>query len=205
SARSAEGQTPRASRRDRAAHPNGPVPDAVREPGRDDRSAGAGGRPRRNRGSRQRPGRRESPWHHRVAADPPPAQGDLGSRRAYADRARGTFVEEPLGGPGNKAVRGQNGRIVRRRVWKRGRLEPFHAIDLAPGQIVMVLLQGVWHMDCHPVTVGATTPPRSFPVRYSFLWKTTTTQIPLPGGLTIAPPNRHPYTDCHGGRGMPTT
>lgn len=118
--------------------------------------------------------------------------------------ARGTFVEEPLGGPGNKAVRDQNGRIVRRRVWKRGRLEPFHPVDLAPGQIVMVLLQGVWHMDCHPVTVGATTPPRSFPVRYSFLWKTTTTQIPLPGGLTIAPPNRHPYTDCHGGRGMPT-
>lgn len=119
--------------------------------------------------------------------------------------ARGSFVEEPLGGAGKNAVRDQNGHIVRQRVWKRGRLQPFQPVDLAPGQIVMVVLQGVWHMDCRQVTVGATTPPRSFPIRYSFLWKTTTTQIPLPGGLTIAPPNHHPYTDCHGGRGKPST
>lgn len=26
---------------------------------------------------------------------------------------------------------------------------PFY-VDLAPGQMVMVMLRGVWHMDCHP-------------------------------------------------------
>jgi hypothetical protein len=116
--------------------------------------------------------------------------------------AQGTFVQEPLG-PSTNPIRDTNGRIVRRRAWKRGPLQPFHPVDLAPGQIVMIAFEGVWHMDCHPVTVGTTTPPRTFPVRYSFLWKTTTTQIPLPGGLTIDPANHHPYTDCHHGRGEP--
>lgn len=116
--------------------------------------------------------------------------------------AQGTFVQEPLG-PSTNPIRDTNGRIVRRRAWKRGPLQSFHPVDLAPGQIVMIAFEGVWHMDCHPVTVGTTTPPRTFPVRYSFLWKTTTTQIPLPGGLTIDPANHHPYTDCHHGRGEP--
>lgn len=118
--------------------------------------------------------------------------------------AQGTFVREPLG-PSTNPIRDTSRHIVRRRAWKRGPLQPFHPVDRAPGQIVMIAFEGVWHMDCHPVTVGTTTPPRSFPVRYSFLWKTTTTEIPLPGGLTIAPANHHPYTDCHNGRGEPAS
>jgi len=107
--------------------------------------------------------------------------------------ARGTFVQEPVRGP---VVGG--GRIPPHRVWKRGRLRPFQPVDLAPGQIVMIVLRGVWHMDCQTnVSAGTITPPQSFPVKYSFLWKTTTTHIPLPGGLRIAPANHHPRTDCH--------
>jgi hypothetical protein len=111
--------------------------------------------------------------------------------------ARGAFVQEPVRDPAGKIVRDVNGHSMHRRVWKRERLRPFQAVDLAPGQIVMIVLRGVWHMDClRNVSVGSTTPPQSFPVRYSFLWKTTTTHIPLPGGLRIAPPNHHPGTDC---------
>jgi hypothetical protein len=107
--------------------------------------------------------------------------------------ARGTFVQEPVRGP---VVGG--GRIPLHRVWKRGRLRPFQPVDLAPGQIVMIVLRGVWHMDCQTnVSARTITPPQSFPVKYSFLWKTTTTHIPLPGGLRIAPTNHHPRTDCH--------
>jgi hypothetical protein len=118
--------------------------------------------------------------------------------------AQGRFVQEPLGAS-THPVRDTSGHVVRRRAWKRGPLEPFHPVNLGPGQIVMIAFEGVWHMDCHPVAVGTTTPPRSFPVRYSFLWRTNTTQIPIPGGLTIAPANHHPYTDCHNGRGEPAT
>ena len=112
--------------------------------------------------------------------------------------ARGAFVREPVRTPSGQPVRDRKGRIAHRRGWKREPLQPFHPVDLAPGQILMIGLQGVWHADCgRNVSAGPTTPPRSFPVRYSFLWKTTTTHIPLPGGWNIAPPNRHPNTDCH--------
>ena len=104
--------------------------------------------------------------------------------------AQGSFVEKPVPGPGNKPVRV--------RFWRHGPLQPFHPVDLAPGQIVMLAMQGVWHADCStkPYT-GQTVPPRDFPVKYSFLWKTTTSHIPLPSGLRIAPVNHHPLTDCH--------
>jgi hypothetical protein len=81
------------------------------------------------------------------------------------------------------------------RGWKRGPLQPFHPVDLGPGQILMVVRQGVWR-DCQiRVSEGTTTPPGSFPIRYSFLWKTTTAHIPLPGGLTIAPAH-NPRAGC---------
>ena len=80
--------------------------------------------------------------------------------------------------------------------WKRGPFEPYQPTDLAPGQIVMVAYQGVWH-DCQiKIPAGVSTPPTSLPVSYSFLWKTATAHIPFPGGLTIVPPNHHPHTDC---------
>jgi hypothetical protein len=81
--------------------------------------------------------------------------------------------------------------------WKRGPVEPFQAVDLAPGQIVMLLWLGAFH-DCSVNTsVGTTTPPQSLPIRYSFVWKTETAQIPLPGGLTIAPSGHNPLLGCH--------
>lgn len=87
-------------------------------------------------------------------------------------------------------------RVGHGHAWKRGPLQPFHSVDLGPGQIVMILIQGVWD-DCQiELTGGATTPPRDFPVRYSFLWKTTTTRIPFPGGLRFAPAHS-PRTGCH--------
>ena len=106
--------------------------------------------------------------------------------------ARGRFVKEsprgPVAGPGRAPVR---------TVWERGRLRPFQPVDLEPGQMVMVVLRGVWHMDCVRAGAGSLTPPRDFPIKYSFLWKTTTAEIPIPGGLRIDPHNPHPRTDCH--------
>ena len=81
--------------------------------------------------------------------------------------------------------------------WKQGTLEPYHPTDLAPGQIVMIAYQGVWH-DCQlNVPAGVSSPPTSLPISYSFLWKKATARIPFPGGLTIVPPNHHPNQDCH--------
>lgn len=81
--------------------------------------------------------------------------------------------------------------------WKRGPLQPYHPINLAPGQIVMIAYQGVWH-DCQlKAPAGTSTPPTTFPISYSFLWKTATAHIPFPGGMTIDPPNHHPNQDCH--------
>jgi hypothetical protein len=80
--------------------------------------------------------------------------------------------------------------------WRRGPLQPYQPVSLAPGQIVMIAYQGVWH-DCQlELPVGASTPPTTFPISYSFLWKTATARIPFPGGLTIDPPNHHANQDC---------
>lgn len=117
-------------------------------------------------------------------------------------------LERPTGiygpdGPDRPVLRGWSSRLVMARYtrdhgsgWKRGPLEPYQPINLAPGQIVMIGYQGGWH-DCQiKLPVGATTPPTSFPISYSFLWKTATAHISFPGGLTIDPPNPHPNTDC---------
>jgi hypothetical protein len=88
---------------------------------------------------------------------------------------------------------------------KLGPLKPFTPVNLAPGQTVMLLWLGVWH-DCRlSVVRGTTTPPRTLPVRYSFLGKTSTAQIPFPGGLTIAPPHHNAACgkSIASGRGTP--
>ena len=125
-------------------------------------------------------------------------------------------LEEPTGkfGPDLPVLRGWSARLLlarytrvketspalarqdHRYTWKQGPLEPYHPIDLAPGQIVMIAYQGVWH-DCQlKIPAGTSTPPTSFPISYSFLWKTATAHIPFPGGLTIVPPNNNPSQDC---------
>ena len=46
--------------------------------------------------------------------------------------------------------------------WKRGPFEPYQPTDLAPGQIVMVAYQGVWH-DCQiKIPAGSALPPQVF-------------------------------------------
>lgn len=96
----------------------------------------------------------------------------------------------------NTRVRGPFG--FQGHAWKREPLQPFQPVDLAPGEIVMLLWLGVWH-DCQDKfgPSGTTEPPSSLPIKYSFLWKTATASIPLPGGLTLAPQGHNPRTGCH--------
>ena len=80
--------------------------------------------------------------------------------------------------------------------WREGRLQPFHSFDLNPGQARFLLLKGVY-AHCGVMISHGTIPLPDFPIRYSFLWKTATARIPIPGGLTIHPPNPNdPRTGC---------
>jgi hypothetical protein len=72
--------------------------------------------------------------------------------------------------------------------WHQGRLQPFHPFDLNPGQARFLLLKGVY-AHCGVMLAHGTIPLSDFPIQYSFLWKTATAHIPIPGGLTIVPPN----------------
>lgn len=114
--------------------------------------------------------------------------------------ARGRFVDRATRVPavrtGKRSV--EHGYVIQRRVWKRGPLQAFRPVDLAPGQIVMLVLWGHSSPNCHirPYT-GQTVPPQAFPVKYSFLWRTTTTHIALPSGLKVAATTRHPDANRH--------
>ena len=70
----------------------------------------------------------------------------------------------------------------------RGPYELFHPFDLRPGQARNLLLRGSYG-NCHVVGSLATVRLDDFPVRFSFLWKTATAQIPLLKERTIIPPN----------------
>lgn len=71
-----------------------------------------------------------------------------------------------------------------------GGYEPFQPFDLKPGQVRSVMLAGSYG-DCSGGLSQLTTIHLSdFPVRYSFLWRTATAEIPLPTGREIIPPNR---------------
>ncbi|HEY7422261.1 MAG TPA: hypothetical protein VH541_09630 [Gaiellaceae bacterium] len=80
------------------------------------------------------------------------------------------------------------------RGWHQGPFRAFRPFDLEPGQSAFLLLKGVF-ANCHLMISAGTIPLTAFPVRYSFLWKTATAQIPLAGGLTIVPPN-NPRVGC---------
>lgn len=65
------------------------------------------------------------------------------------------------------------------------RFEPF---DLKPGEMTVLLLDGVY--ACHTgIGHGQSLTMVALPVRSSFLWRTTTTWIPLDGSLTFVLPN----------------
>lgn len=74
-------------------------------------------------------------------------------------------------------------------LWPGGPYEPFHPFELKPGQLRSLLYTGVYG-DCSaaarsllPISVS------DFPIRFSFLWKTATTRLPLPRTLEIIPPS----------------
>jgi HAAS domain-containing protein len=60
----------------------------------------------------------------------------------------------------------------------------FVPFDLRPGEMTLLLLRGVY--ACHSGTrPGPAISIDELPVRFSFLWRTTTIQIPLDGSLTF--------------------
>jgi hypothetical protein len=61
----------------------------------------------------------------------------------------------------------------------------FHPFDLPPGQIRFFMLRGVYHYRCPRSMRGIILSLDQFPVRFSFLWRTSTTWIPLPEPLRI--------------------
>jgi len=68
-------------------------------------------------------------------------------------------------------------------------LTAFRPFDLAPGQAVALVLKGVYRArDCSNWNDGGSTSLTDFPVRYSFLWRTATAEIPLPQELAIVVP-----------------
>jgi HAAS domain-containing protein len=70
-----------------------------------------------------------------------------------------------------------------------GGYEPFQPFDLKPGQVRSVMLAGIYG-NCSGRPSQLTDISLSdFPVRYSFLWKTATAEIPLPREREILPPN----------------
>lgn len=74
-------------------------------------------------------------------------------------------------------------------LWPGGPYEPFHPFNLKPGQVRSLLFTGVYG-NCTPAArnlVPISVP--DFPVRFSFLWKTATTRLPLPNTLEIIPPS----------------
>lgn len=64
----------------------------------------------------------------------------------------------------------------------------FHAFDLKPGQARSLVLQGVYHARCLSWKSGGSELLTDFPVRFSFLWRTATAQLPLPEDLAIVVP-----------------
>jgi hypothetical protein len=65
-----------------------------------------------------------------------------------------------------------------------GPLRPFHPFDLKPGMRAYLELDGAF-ARCGTWKGPGTNTQYDFPVRYSFLWKTATAEIPLPEALAI--------------------
>jgi hypothetical protein len=68
---------------------------------------------------------------------------------------------------------------------------PFRPFDLKPGDMRLLLLKGVY--ACHSgMPAGSSFGIASLPVRFSFLWRTATTDVPLPQELAIVLPKGCP-------------
>jgi HAAS len=68
---------------------------------------------------------------------------------------------------------------------------PFHPFDLKPGDVVFLFFKGVYACNTGRAA-GTTTTFDDFPVRYRFLWRTATTNIPLPESLAFSFPKGCP-------------
>lgn len=62
----------------------------------------------------------------------------------------------------------------------------FHPFDLEPGEQRGLVLAGVYKYPCSSRAPGLSTSLESMPVRFSFLWRTTTVQVPLPERVVFA-------------------
>jgi hypothetical protein len=71
---------------------------------------------------------------------------------------------------------------------------PFHPFDLKPGDGVFLFFKGVYACNTG-WAAGTTTTFDDFPVRYRFLWRTATTNIPLPESLAFLLPQGLPSTE----------
>jgi hypothetical protein len=65
-----------------------------------------------------------------------------------------------------------------------GPLKPFRSFDLKPGMRAFLDLKGLY-ANCSRWQGRGNTVQYDFPVRYSYLWRTATTEIPLPEKLAI--------------------
>jgi hypothetical protein len=65
-----------------------------------------------------------------------------------------------------------------------GQLVRFHPFDLEPGERDVLVLRGTY-ANCSRWPYRGSTTLYEFPVRYSFLWRTATANIPLPELLAI--------------------
>lgn len=61
----------------------------------------------------------------------------------------------------------------------------FHPFDLEPGQVRLLFFEG-W--NCRSSWAGVTSIESGFTVRFRFLWRTTTTVVPLPEKVAITVP-----------------
>jgi hypothetical protein len=67
----------------------------------------------------------------------------------------------------------------------------FQPADLRPGQVIFLFFKGVYACSSGEAVGGGLTFV-DFPIRYSFLWRTTTFQMPLPEDLAITFPKGCP-------------
>jgi hypothetical protein len=70
----------------------------------------------------------------------------------------------------------------------------FHPFDLSPGEQRGLLFVGTYDSPCRERGPGLSIGWDSIPVRYSFLWRTTTVQVPLPEPVTFV---FRKSSDCH--------
>ena len=93
----------------------------------------------------------------------------------------GPFTVRVLGVPYSRLVLPFSGRLLMSGPQKEPGIEepwkPFHPFDMKPGEIRWLVFKGAY--DCRTMSPGGELTLVDFPVRFKFLWRTTTASIPL--------------------------